>query len=308
MPDNHANLAKQQRSFRYTRRASLDGFVPSNNTIKAATSSLKSGQTTAKFIDFKSKHPRKKSTSKPALPRQHKSAVLHRQAVVKTFTPYQVKSKGVVFERKWAALLSVLVIIFMGTLFATTRSSGAKDVKGKSTTVSSTGKVRAYLDETIITKTAYADYRVAPDMPRYIRIQKLGIDAKVAPSKALNNDLEQPQNIYETAWYSGSAKPGEKGAIIIGGQIAGPTKNGIFYSLGALQPGDKIEIERGDGKKFDYRVAKIQPYDNDKLKISDMSVSAIPDKNALNLVTFTQRYDATTQKYEKRLIVLAVQE
>src|ERR1017187_3628509 len=108
----------------------------------------------------------------------------------------------------------------------------------------------------------FANYVVAPNSPRYLIIPKLAVDAIVL-SVGVNSQgaLETPNNVYDTAWYNESAQPGQPGAILIDGHISSWTTHGVFYGLNTLQPGDIIEVQRGDNTTFTYKVVKTQVYD-----------------------------------------------
>ncbi|MDB5186508.1 MAG: Sortase family enzyme [Candidatus Saccharibacteria bacterium] len=297
-------------SYRYTRRASLDGFIrskPVEPPVKPPKQEpAKPAPTTGKYLDIKGRKPRKKSDIKPALPRQHKSVVLHRFAVKKTLPAYKAKATREM-NKKWAGLIVALLVIFVGTLVTFIQNDGTQDVKAKVTTAPKLGTVRGLLDETH-DKESNKTYRVVASMPRYIRIPKIGVDEKVVPLSITGKDLQQPLNIFDVGWYDSLVRPGENGVAVVAGQMSGPTKAGVFSSLGALQPNDKVEIEKGDGKKLKYRVVRIQAFDNDKITLTEVVVPAEAGKPGLNMITFTNRYDVVSQKFEKRLIVYTVQE
>jgi LPXTG-site transpeptidase (sortase) family protein len=151
-------------------------------------------------------------------------------------------------------------------------------------------------------------YQVSSLSPRLISIPKIDVVARtlrlgVKP----NNELKAPSNIFDAGWFEGSARPGEPGAMLVSGHVHGPTKPGVFTNLKKLVEGDRITIERGDGKKFNYRVVKVQSYDKDSVDMGAALNSAEPGKPGLNLITCDGAYDEDGH-YKKRLIVFAVQE
>lgn len=165
------------------------------------------------------------------------------------------------------------------------------------------------LDETEPESVNSSSYSVAPDLPKYLRIPKLKVEARVQRLSAkTNSDLSAPTNIFDIGWYENSVKPGEDGAVLLDGQVTGPTKHGVFYSLGDLHAGDKIEIERGDGQLFHYTVVRSQVYDADKVDMNATLRSAIPDRPGLNLISYSNRFDVRANKFESRLVIFAIQE
>lgn len=161
------------------------------------------------------------------------------------------------------------------------------------------------------TKPASSNYAVAPNMPKYLKIAKLGINARVlALGVTSDNQLKAPTNIYDTGWYNASAHPGDaasNGAILIDGHVHGPTLPGVFSAINTLTAGDTIQIVRGDNKIFNYAVVKTQSYDADKMDMSLGLISAQPGQPGLNLITCSGKYDRKSGEYNQRMLVSAVQ-
>src|SRR3546814_363336 len=108
------------------------------------------------------------------------------------------------------------------------------------------------------------------DLARTIRIPKLGIDASVV-SVGLTPDgaVDTPRNIWEAAWYNGSAKPGALGQSFINGH-ASSTDGALFGRLEELAAGDEIQIVKGDGSVVNYRVAEVFIVDRHDVDMSSM--------------------------------------
>lgn len=150
-------------------------------------------------------------------------------------------------------------------------------------------------------------YRVAPDMPRTITIESLGVYARVIPlDTEQSNRLAAPNNIFDTGWYDGSVKPGSgSGAALIDGHRSGMTKAGIFERIGQLNSGDNITIERGDGELISYSVVtkETMPYqDVDMLK----ALTPIKEgKESLTLISCSGEWDEGANTNVTRDIVYA---
>lgn len=150
-------------------------------------------------------------------------------------------------------------------------------------------------------------YYVAPDLPRLLRIGELKVSARIKPLGVNNkNQLRSPSNIHDVGWYEASAKPGLGGTTLVDGHVHGPTRPGVFYNLKKLEPGSRIEIERGDGATISYQVIKTEKYRADNVDMAAAMTSAVPGKEALNLITCTGALDKRNNTYEDRLVVFAV--
>lgn len=179
---------------------------------------------------------------------------------------------------------------------ATTSATNAEEGTGDVPSESKPANVRAY--------------QVAPNLPKYIKISRLGLFARIKSMGVNNkNELMAPSNIYDAGWFNSSAKPGDsddKGAILIDGHVHGPTYPGVFNSIKKLKPGDEIQIQRGDNQTFKYSVVRVQNYDANTLDMRLAMASVIPGKPGLNLITCGGKYDRATG-YNQRTLVFAVQ-
>ncbi len=158
------------------------------------------------------------------------------------------------------------------------------------------------------TRKATAAYAVAPDLARYLRIPKLHVNARVLQVGIKNNgELGTPTNVFDTAWYTGSAKPGATGATLIDGHVSGWTTKGVFYGIKTLVAGDEITIQRGDNSTISYRVVKTQIYDADNVDMQAAITPITAGKSGLNLITCTGRVKPGTSEFNQRVIVFAEQ-
>jgi LPXTG-site transpeptidase (sortase) family protein len=251
-------------------------------------------------------------TAKPTPGRLHRSQVLKRQGLV---APKMRRTRQRRVNLRAALLTSFASVLFIvglgvgGLQFITNHKvkvqvaalAAAKpaqsSVQGDSTDVPS--------EES---QGSPASHKVGAQQPRVLRIQKLGVEARVMSLGVdSENRLKAPDNIFDIGWFNGSALPGSNGAVLLDGHVHGPTKPGVFVSLKKLKAGDKMTIERGDGKVFTYRVVKSQSYKKDAVDMGAAFSSVTPGKPGLNLITCDGSYDAEGH-YDSRLIVFAVQE
>ena len=108
------------------------------------------------------------------------------------------------------------------------------------------------------TEEEVREYVVAADRPRYLSVEKLGVEkARILPV-GINPDgeLGTPNNIFDVGWYESSGKPGQGKTMLIDGHNGGPHMHGVFKELPSLVAGDRIVVERGDGMMFTYAVVE----------------------------------------------------
>ncbi len=154
------------------------------------------------------------------------------------------------------------------------------------------------------------EYTVAPDRPRYLTIEKLGINKARILSMGINakGELDTPRNIFDVGWYEGSGRPGQGGTLIIDGHNGGPHVLGVFKNTPTLVNGDRIIVERGDGVIYKYSVVE-----NVSVPLSEadayMRVAArSPEtgKESVTLISCTGEWSQSQGTYLSRQFTRAV--
>ena len=208
----------------------------------------------------------------------------------------------------WAVLLLFILIFLIRVISFENSYYDEKEGSERAAAIQNDGPED--LDETEPTEEVVEEYEVAPDRPRYLTVEKLGIsNARVLPMGVnARGELETPNNIFDVGWYEGSSKPGQGGTMMIDGHNGGPTKYGVFKKLPELSYGDILKVERGDGVVFNYKVVE-----NNSVLLSDadnyMSTAAkTPEegKESLTLITCTGEWSQQRQTYLSRQFVRAV--
>ncbi len=252
--------------------------------------------------------------SQPHAPRTSRSKVLMRGITQHPTSRRATGKKRSSLRAKSLTALAVLLFLFgigVGVTGLRTNSKVAAQVKHlqvASDTGSGNGTGNAAVPSEGATPSV-GSYQVAGDLARTITIPKLNVYARVLQVGVNSkNELGTPNNIYDTAWYTGSSKPGQPGATLIDGHVSGPTHNGVFYGLKTLQPGDKIQIARGDGTVLHYTVVTSKTYDADNVDMAAALTPITAGESGLNLITCTGKVNSTNNGFLSRLVVFASQD
>ena len=107
----------------------------------------------------------------------------------------------------------------------------------------------------------------------------------------------------EAAWYKYSATPGQIGASVIEGHLDGYRGPAVFFRLGALRPGDRIEVTLADGITAVFRVTGVRQYL--KSSFPAKSIYGATGYAALHLITCGGAFDYTTGHYLSSTVVFA---
>ncbi|MEU9010746.1 class F sortase [Streptomyces sp. NPDC048479] len=125
-----------------------------------------------------------------------------------------------------------------------------------------------------------------PSGPVRLRIPEISVDAPVMPldlgkDGSLNVPPAADRNL--AGWYKDGTSPGAKGTAIVAGHVDnahGPT---VFYNLGALKKGDRIEVTRKDGRTAVFTIDAIEVYEADAFP--DEKVYGPKDRAELRVIT-----------------------
>jgi LPXTG-site transpeptidase (sortase) family protein len=221
------------------------------------------------------------------------------------------KSKFVNLKPRALMAASIALLIFGGWVsFIGLKTNYQAEAQVKHLAAASSSDDDSTPSEKRPDPAAFGSFKVAPSLPKYIKITKIGVNARIfRMGVKSNNQLRAPSNIYDAGWYENSAKPGDaSGAMLIDGHVHGPTMPGVFMNLNKLQAGDEITITRGDDQIFKYKVASSKVYDADNVDMDRLLVSADSSKEGLNLITCTGSIEKGTTEYSQRLAVFAVAE
>ena len=107
----------------------------------------------------------------------------------------------------------------------------------------------------------------------------------------------------EAAWYKYSPTPGQIGASVIEGHVDSYQGPAVFFRLGALRPGDVIDVTLADGVTAIFRVTGVRDYA--KAKFPARIIYGPADYAGLRLITCGGSFDWTTGHYLSSTVVFA---
>lgn len=107
----------------------------------------------------------------------------------------------------------------------------------------------------------------------------------------------------EAAWYKYSATPGQIGAAVIEGHVDSYRGPAVFFRLGALRPGDTVEVRLADGITAVFRVTGVRRYAKSHFPAD--TVYRTPGYAALRLITCGGVFDYSTRSYLSSVVVFA---
>lgn len=145
-------------------------------------------------------------------------------------------------------------------------------------------------------------------MPVSVRIPAIDVESELI-TVGLNPDgtLEVPQpgpDYDKAAWFRGSPRPGGIGPAVIEGHVDSAANGpSVFYDLGKMAPGDRVEVARQDGSTATFEVYDIQAFPKDEFPtLAVYGNTAGPE---LRLITCGGPFNSEARSYEDNVVVFA---
>jgi hypothetical protein len=144
-------------------------------------------------------------------------------------------------------------------------------------------------------------------LPVSVHIPAIGVDSRLL-HLGLNADgtIQVPSirtNSGRAAWYKYSATPGQIGSSVIEGHVDSDRGPAVFFRLGALRPGDTIDVRLADGVTAVFRVTGVREYA--KSRFPAKAIYGATDFAALRLITCGGAFDSATGHYVSSTVVFA---
>ena len=141
-------------------------------------------------------------------------------------------------------------------------------------------------------------------LPAQLDIQSVGIHTGLM-ELGLNKDgtLEVPAEPMLAGWYAGSPTPGQRGPAVIAGHVdSRETGPAVFYRLGEVVRGDRVEITRKDGTVATFKVTAVRSYP--QAAFPTTTVYGNTGRASLRLITCGD-WDDDNKEYDGNVVVFA---
>jgi Sortase domain len=144
-------------------------------------------------------------------------------------------------------------------------------------------------------------------IPVSVDIPAIGVNSKLLHLGVSSDGTIQVPSLYteasEAAWYKYSATPGQIGASVIEGHVDSYRGPAVFFRLGALRPGDRVDVRLADGITGVFRVTSVRRYL--KFSFPAKTIYRATGYAALRLITCGGVFDYATGHYLSSTVVFA---
>ena len=149
--------------------------------------------------------------------------------------------------------------------------------------------------------------RLRPSRPVSVDIPAIGVHSKLMHLGVSRDGTIQVPPLRtragEAAWYKYSATPGEIGTSVIEGHVDNYQGPAVFFRLGALTPGDHVDVRLADGVTAVFRVTGVRQYR--KSRFPSKTIYGPAGYAALHLITCGGAFDYSTGHYLSSTVVFA---
>ena len=165
-------------------------------------------------------------------------------------------------------------------------SAAGSDAGGEPTTVPGPGAAEPSAPPASEAPDAPGPAALSASEPTSLRIDAIGVDEQVFPiGLGQDGELLAPRGEQAdlAAWFEGSPTPGEVGPSVIEGHVTWGGDPSVFFELGALAPGDRVQVDREDGTTATFEVYDSARYPKDEFPT--VAVYGRTDGPELRLIT-----------------------
>jgi Sortase domain len=140
--------------------------------------------------------------------------------------------------------------------------------------------------------------------PVMIRIPGHDVVSRVVPVGVDQGtgELSVPADPAEVGWYQFGATPGAAGAAVLAGHVDWKGRPGAFIHLDEVQPGERIEVDLGDGSSHAFVVAETHLIPKTELP---PDLFARTGSAKLVLITCGGEFDRSIHRYKQNVVVVA---
>jgi sortase (surface protein transpeptidase) len=140
--------------------------------------------------------------------------------------------------------------------------------------------------------------------PVAVRIPAHDVVSRVVPVGVDQGtgELSVPADPAQVGWYQFGATPGAAGAAVLAGHVDWKGRPGAFIHLDEVQPGERIEVDLGDGTSHAFVVAETHLILKTELP-PDLFARTGPSK--LVLITCGGEFDRSVRRYKQNVVVVA---
>ncbi|MFD5448012.1 class F sortase [Streptomyces sp. NPDC003470] len=165
-------------------------------------------------------------------------------------------------RRRKRAPWGVIALVLLTGLALIRNGSGEFDVGPPQPASAAASDTRVAGGENAVAGLAPLAYAV----PDRVVIPAIQVDAPIMPV-GLDADgwvgAPPPEDPNLAGWFTGAVSPGENGTAVVVGHVDNTQGPAVFYGLGALKKGNRVEVSRQDGRTAVFEIYGVEVFEKD---------------------------------------------
>jgi sortase (surface protein transpeptidase) len=197
-------------------------------------------------------------------------------------------------------MLAVIVLLLSGGGFLIAGLRGGSAPEGAHPSASATASQTAAVTSGRPAVVPVSSVPVS-SVPVWLRIPAMGVSVSLS-QLGLNADKspQVPTNYQQPGWYKLGPAPGMMGSAVILGHVDDKQGPAVFYKLGSLRAGDKVDVSLANGAVAHFAVKNVETYL--KTQFPSQKVYGTHGYRALQLVTCGGDFDKATGHYLSNVV------
>lgn len=153
-------------------------------------------------------------------------------------------------------------------------------------------------------ETAKAIAPLEAAAPLEVVLPSLGVRSSLERlDLAADGTMQTPVDPFRAGWYQGSPAPGSLGPAVIAAHVTWDKRPSVFFKLGSVRPGQRVEVRRADRTTAVFTVTEVQQHPKDRFPTD--AVYGTIEHAGLRLITCGGEFDSATSHYTDNIIVFA---
>ena len=205
--------------------------------------------------------------------------------------------------RGWWAIAVPMVLLVIAVGFLISSLSVAPDLTAAQPSARATAgqAAPATAGRAASVTAGRAPVVAASSVPVSLRIPAMGVSVSLS-QLGLNadNSPQVPVKFQEPGWFKLGPAPGMMGSAVILGHVDDKKGPAVFFKLGSLRAGDKVDVSLANGSVAHFAVNAVETFL--KAQFPSQKVYGSQGVKALQLVTCGGVFDKTTGHYLSNIV------
>jgi sortase (surface protein transpeptidase) len=193
-----------------------------------------------------------------------------------------------------------------------TSSTVSPEPAASGTETAPTGPSATAPPKTTAKPSTKAVSKFGPTLPRSapttLAIPSIDVDVRGIIDLGLqkNGEMQVPKDFDDVGWFTGGPAPGQFGPAVLAGHVDSKSGPAVFWKLGEIKRGARIQVGRADGRTATFVVDAVERYAKNAFPTTKVYGNTT-NRSELRLITCGGTFDRKSGHYRDNVVVYAHQ-